>query len=257
MASTRTYKLRGIVLRKTKLADKDLIVTLLADDGELCKAVAKGARKPGGSLAARLELFSTCDLMLAKGRTLDVVTEAKLVAGESCAAFGLEQAACAAVVSELVNQVAQPGLEQPRLFDMTRAALAAIAATTPETALIITAGDLMKTMALVGYRPSFSTCIACGNRIMYDDAYARVPVSVLDGGAFCPNCPRPSDSVLVDSRIVRWNDALIASTFAEIAKYEIDVATSFELLQFARQWIRAHTGRDLKSFDFLFTSGLY
>ena len=48
-----TYSVRGIVLRKTKLAETDLIVTLLADDGTQRRAVAKGARKPSSTFASR------------------------------------------------------------------------------------------------------------------------------------------------------------------------------------------------------------
>ena len=50
-----TYDARAIVLRKTKLGESDLIVTLLAQDGSQARAVAKGARKPARPFAARLE----------------------------------------------------------------------------------------------------------------------------------------------------------------------------------------------------------
>ena len=45
------------MLGHTKLAEQDLILTLLSETGEQLRAVAKGARKPGGRLAARVELF--------------------------------------------------------------------------------------------------------------------------------------------------------------------------------------------------------
>ena len=71
--ASKTYKTSGIVLRKTKLGEKDLIVSILDESGALVRAVAKGARKPGGSYAAKLELFSVVDLMLAQGKNLDVI----------------------------------------------------------------------------------------------------------------------------------------------------------------------------------------
>ena len=57
MGGRRTYHVRACVLDRTKLGETDLILTLLADDGRQLRAVAKGARKPGGRLAARMELF--------------------------------------------------------------------------------------------------------------------------------------------------------------------------------------------------------
>ena len=72
-----TYSLQALVLRKTKLGETDLIVTLLAQDGRQVRAVAKGARKPNSSFASRLEIFSEVDLLLVCGKSLDIVKEAK------------------------------------------------------------------------------------------------------------------------------------------------------------------------------------
>ena len=48
----RTYRARAVVLDRTKRGEQDLILTLLGSDGSQLRAVAKGARKPGGRLAA-------------------------------------------------------------------------------------------------------------------------------------------------------------------------------------------------------------
>ena len=48
MPGRKTTRLKAIVLDRTKLAEQDLILTMLSDSGEERRAVAKGARKPGG-----------------------------------------------------------------------------------------------------------------------------------------------------------------------------------------------------------------
>ena len=53
----KAYNERCIVLRHTKLGETDVIVTMLASDGSQVRAVAKGLRKPGNRIGARLELF--------------------------------------------------------------------------------------------------------------------------------------------------------------------------------------------------------
>ncbi|TLM78904.1 MAG: hypothetical protein FDZ70_03415 [Actinobacteria bacterium] len=68
------YSARALVLRKTKLGETDLILTLLAEDGRQLRAVARGARKPGSRFGARLEPGAVGDLLLHTGRTLDHVT---------------------------------------------------------------------------------------------------------------------------------------------------------------------------------------
>ena len=67
MAGSRTYRTKVLVLDKTKLKETDLILTMLDERGRQVRAVAKGARKPGGRLAARCELFCTVDMLLAHG----------------------------------------------------------------------------------------------------------------------------------------------------------------------------------------------
>ena len=257
MSASRTYKARGIVLRKTKLGEKDLIVTLLSEDGSLLRAVAKGARKPGGSLAARIDLFRVVDALLAKGRNLDVIAEAKLAADDDAVPFGLEQSACASVVAEIVCTVAQEGLEHPRLFAMTSTALPEIARSDARTALGVMTADLLKTLASEGFTPSFDTCVVCGKPVNAGNAGGSVAVSLEDGGVVCPLCQRPSDAVLVDAAVLAWAKVLLYTRFADVGDLEIDERTTFGVLHFARQWARVHAGKDLKSLDFVFTGGLF
>ena len=54
----KAYNERCIVLKHTKLGETDVIVTMLGGDGRQIRAVAKGLRKPGNRIGARLELFA-------------------------------------------------------------------------------------------------------------------------------------------------------------------------------------------------------
>lgn len=77
-----TYSLRALVLRRTKLGESDLILTLLSEDGSQKRAVAKGARRPKSSFAARTEPFCVIDAPVRdRARSLDILKEARLVAG--------------------------------------------------------------------------------------------------------------------------------------------------------------------------------
>lgn len=255
--ASKSYRARVVVLKKTKLREKDLIVTMLDENGMLRQAVAKGARRPGGSFAARLELFSVVDGWFVEGRSLDVVTDAKFVEGQNAHQFGLEQAACASAVAELVSAVAQEGLAHERLFDMTTLAFSTIESSDSKTAVAICVADLLKTLAMVGFRPSFDTCVSCGRQVNWDDAPDTVRLSVIDGGMVCEDCRNVPDAVIIDANTVAWARTLLFQTFAAIADNPPDASTSFSLLQFVRQWTQAHVGRNLKSIDYLLSCGLF
>lgn len=256
----KTYKMRALVLRKTKLGEKDLIVSLLDESGSLVHAVAKGARKPGGSLAARMELFSLVDTVMAKGRNLDVITSAVFAPESPAVTPDIHQASCAAVLSELLCTVAQEDLPNERLFAMSASAFKNMTSSEPDQALAVCAASLLKVYAYAGIRPNFTTCPQCASDVDLDAPAVQtggVPFSVSEGGAICSQCQVPSDAIRVNPQTLSWCNALMRSRFDDVREFDADNDTLFSVLDLARQWSRFHLGKNLKSLDFLFTSGLY
>ena len=100
-----TYRARVIVLRKTKLGESDLVLTLLSEDGSQIRAVAKGARKPSSQFASRLELYSVADVLFAGGKSLDIIKEARLERAFGRIRSSMEHAAGAAAMAELLDRV--------------------------------------------------------------------------------------------------------------------------------------------------------
>ena len=255
--SQPTYDARAIVLRKTKLGESDLIVTMLAEDGSQMRAVAKGARKPTSSFAARLELYSVADALVARGRSLDIVKEVRLVESNDRLRRDIEHAAGAAPMAELLDRVTQMGLENPRLFALTRAALASLGRVEAAQVPAVCAAHLLKTLAFAGLRPSLDVCVGCGRDVAPAPADALVPLSYQEGGTVCAACRPNVETVLVPASTVAWCRALLGSTFAEIEVLEVDPSASFAVLRFCQQWVHEHVGSNLKSLNFLFTCGLF
>ena len=82
------YRDEGVVLRTTKLGEADRIVTLLTRSHGKIRAVAKGVRRVKSRFGGRLEPFMRVDVLIATGRTLDVVSQAESIsayAAQICA----------------------------------------------------------------------------------------------------------------------------------------------------------------------------
>ena len=126
MAGSRTYRTKVLVLDKTKLKETDLILTMLDERGRQLRAVAKGARKPGGRLAARCELFCTVDMLLAHGRSLDVVSQAELMEAPLGAAPDYETTCAASAIAEVARVCSFEDAEDPFTFAITQRALALV-----------------------------------------------------------------------------------------------------------------------------------
>lgn len=68
------YQDEGVVLRTAKLGEADRILTLLTRDHGKVRAVAKGVRRTKSRFGGRLEPFMRVALLIAEGRSLDVVS---------------------------------------------------------------------------------------------------------------------------------------------------------------------------------------
>lgn len=254
--SQPTYSLRALVLRRTKLGESDLILTLLSEDGSQVRAVAKGARKPRSSLSARTEPLCVADLLCARGRSLDIVKEARLAGAHDALRCGLEASAAAMPVLELLGRVSQPALANPRLFQSAARALDAMDGADDNHRAALAAAELLKVLAFSGLRPSLEACVACGAPVALA-AGARVPFSAIEGGVVCPGCRSGLETEPVEAATLCWAQYFLTSTFDAVAAGPADLTASFAVLHLVQSLVRAHVGSPLKSLEFLFTSGLF
>ncbi|MGI6591360.1 MAG: DNA repair protein RecO [Eggerthellaceae bacterium] len=254
--AARTYRDQVIVLRKTKLKESDLILTLLAQDGRQVRAVAKGARKPTSSFAARLDLFSNARVLFASGRNLDIVKEARLVDAHEPLRLDIGLSACASPLAELLAKATQDALPVPRLFDMTQAAFSTLESVQGTVRLLLVAGYLLKASALLGFRPILRHCVECGASLDPADCPDPLRFSARAGGVLCSACAQGQDAVPLAPAIVGWAATLLGARFAELESFDADEDTAYAILRMAQMWTREHIGR-LKSLEMLLAMGVY
>lgn len=249
MAQGRTYRCRAIVLDKTKLGESDLILTLLADDGRQLRAVAKGARKPGSRLAARCDLCCEVDLLIARGRSLDVVSQAELLAAPLGSMPSYELLTSASAIVEIARLCSFEDAPDPFVFAITERALTLLG--DPSRQLdgahrdLIVAAYAMKTLAHLGYRPDFGSCVLCGDEaVSYFSAAA--------GGLLCASCASSvAGAEELDAATVAWLRALMALRFDELADAPIDAQTAALLLALTHAWAAVHLDARLRALEFL------
>lgn len=257
--SSETYRIRGLVLKRTKLGETDVICTLLAQDGSQVRAVAKGARKPSSSLTSRMELFSACDLLLVRGKSLDIVKEARLVEGNAALRGALELTEAASPMVELLERATVDSLENRQLYPMTMKALSFLPQVPRDQVLTICAAHLLKTLAVLGFKPELTCCVSCGSADVLNEAITsgkQAFFSFFDGGVVCPRCAHEFETVLVDPLMLQWAHTLLYATFEDIARFEVDPRIQMELLRFLQMWIKEHVGSSMKSLVYIFSYGM-
>ncbi|MDR0500521.1 MAG: DNA repair protein RecO [Coriobacteriales bacterium] len=164
-AASKIYKATGVVLKKTKLGETDLIITLLDTEGKHLQAVVKGARKPGSRIGCACELYSHCELTLNQGKSLDIVTDARLISANRACCSSLMQSFAAAVVAEFVEKCSRDGGSDQRILPLCLAALTALGKARDADLEFLVAASLLKIIAQIGFRPELEQCAICGDSL--------------------------------------------------------------------------------------------
>jgi DNA repair protein RecO (recombination protein O) len=200
----RTYKTRAIVLRARNLGEADKIFTLLTDARGKLDAVAKGVRRAKSHFAGRLEFASEATLTMHRGRSLDIITSAEIVASHWTAIVEPGAFVTASLLVELVDAFCEPDLAMPEIYALLGGALGALAARDP--AALVPRFEL-RLLSALGLAPPADACVSCGGAFEDGRAWADVDA----GGLSCGACrPHRADAFALDAGDVENFRALAA-----------------------------------------------
>lgn len=239
------YPLRGLVLRKTKLGETDLILTLLAEDGRQVRAVAKGARRPKSHMGARSEPFSVLDLLLHTGRSLEVISEAETVSSHDALRQDLDRTMAASVVANVLDKISVEGQAEPRLFEMSLITLEVMETAPVATLRLVVVAFLLKALAMHGYRPALESCACCGRA-----ADGAASFSVVTGGLLCPRCDgTDASAIAVSERTCAAMRALMRAKMSDVPDMDVSPETAAQVFFVVRAYLAHHLPARLRALD--------
>lgn len=174
-----TFRDKGVVLRTYKLGESDRIVVLMTHRHGKVRAVAKGIRKTKSKIGARLEPMSHVDVLLNRGRDLDVVNQVEVVDASPGLHGDLERMSQAISMCEAVDLVSQDRQPAEHLYEMLVGALRTLE---DQPAPLLLAGFFLKLLAAEGVGPQVDRCVSCDSseHLEHFDLHA--------GGVQCRSC---------------------------------------------------------------------
>lgn len=180
----RTYRAQAIVLGHIEYGEADRILNLFTYERGKITAIAKGVRKIRSRKAGHLEPFMRVNLFLAKGRSLDIITQAEAVESYNSIRDDLQRVAYASYLVELLDRFTYQEGQNVGLFRLLTNTLSNLAAHAhPETVVHYYE---IRLLDLLGFRPQLFECVDCGAKIVEEDQF----FSPLVGGVVCPKCGR-------------------------------------------------------------------
>lgn len=182
MRRARVYRTEAVVLRRMDLGEADRLLTLFTPDAGKVKAIAKGVRRPGSRKSGHLEPFTRVRLLLARGRDLDIITQAEAVDHHAELESDLERLGAASYLVELIDRFTVQEHGTNALYDLLIGALARLAQGAEPVPF--SRYYELRLLDLVGFRPELNRCVSCGEDIQPESQ----SFSFSEGGVLCPRC---------------------------------------------------------------------
>lgn len=221
----RSYHAQAVVIGHIEFGEADRILSLFTYEKGKISVIAKGVRKIHSRKAGHLEPFTRVNLFLAKGRNLDIITQAEIIDSYNGLREDLERIGQAAYVVEVLDRFTYEEGQNIGLFRLLVATLGNLEKY-PNTETVIHHYEI-RLLDLLGFRPQLFECIDCGETIQDQDQF----FSPLAGGIACPKCGSArSEAWLITKDVLRYLRHLQRSKWSDVDQVvipeQIEVALS-------------------------------
>jgi DNA repair protein RecO (recombination protein O) len=246
MRSSRLYRTDAIVLRHRKIGEADKILTLYTPQSGKFDVIAKGIRRPTSRKAGHLEELSQSSLLLARGRTLDVVTQCELVQGFAALRSDLARLSAGLYLAELVDRFSPEREQNEQLFALLLRSLRALA-DGRDSWLTLRSFEL-QLLQQTGFAPQLRLCAAC-HGVLEPVVNAFSPAA---GGAVCVDCRgRETDLRPLSVNALKVLRLLQEQRPGQLSRLRAAQSLSSEIEEHLQRYIRHVLERDVRSRDFL------
>lgn len=246
MRSQRVYRTEAIVLKRSDFGETDRILTLFTPHLGKIRAIAKGIRRPISKMAGHLELFTHSQLLIAKGRNLDIVTQSETISSFLPLREDIVRTTYAHYVAELLDRSTPDRMENYPAYAALLSTLGRLATTdAPEMAVRLYEMQLLEHL---GYSPQLGRCAQCERELQpVTNAFAAKA-----GGALCPECgARDATASALTVNALKVLRLLQRGDYARASRLTLSSPLSREIELHLRSALREMLEDDVKSLAFL------
>lgn len=192
-----TYKVTGINVASFPLGEADKVLTIFSAERGLVRAVAKGSRKPGSKMTGRADVLNVNQLLIATGKSLDIITQAETLETFQPLRGDLVRLSYCLYYAELTHSFGQ-GLaeESASFFEFLVDSIHLQSEAKLDAARLCMEFEL-QTLDLLGYKPELTVCVSCRTVL---SEYNLAGFHNELGGVVCERCHITSKRLLVAER---------------------------------------------------------
>ncbi len=247
MTRPKFYRTEAIVLKQTPIGEADRILTLYTPDMGKLRASARGVRRIKSRLAGHVEPLNHVRLSLARGRSLDVVSQADTIHSFRRLREDLETLSRALYLADLVDNFSAEESPNYPLYQLLLSTLGWLGESR-QPALLLRYFEI-RLLHYSGYRPELYWCVQCRTELGPADHLFSPSL----GGIICPECPRPSWAALVPvslnaMKVLRF---LQREEYPRAVQVRVSPLIAREVERVLRNHITYLLEREVKSASFL------
>lgn len=152
------YQCTAIILRTYRLNESDKILHLYSKEHGPIQCIAKGAYRVNSKFSAKTQVLNCLDLLLAGGRNLDIVKEARLIQALPHINSNYEALTLACFAIDILAQVAINDDSYEALFNLIYNHLQEMEQIRDNNFFLGTCKYLWHLICILGYKPDLDTC---------------------------------------------------------------------------------------------------
>jgi DNA repair protein RecO (recombination protein O) len=243
----RTFRTQAIILKRRDFGEADRILTIFTPQHGKLDVIAKGARKPTSTKTGHVELFTRSDMLIHKGRDLDIVAQAEMNAPYLGVREDLARGAYASYAVELLDRFtgeADEGYDQ--LFSLLDDTLERLC--NDNDPRLAARYYEMRLLDLVGFRPELTECVVSREAIEAEDQYFSYVLGGVVKPAYIHNGMGVAPVSMVTLKLLRH---MQRSPYSHVKTLTINPALHDEAERILLSYITFLLERRLQSVDFI------
>lgn len=243
----RSYRTQALILRRRDFGEADRVLTVLTPNHGRVDVIAKGARKPISAKTGHVELFTKADMLINRGRELEVASQAEMVEAYLPLREELQRGAYANYVAELVIRFTAESDEQDsRLFDLVDDTFARLS-NDNDPRLAVRYFE-MHILSLAGFKPELNECVVSREPILPEDQF----FSFADGGVVSPTQTQVVGSLTpISLNTLKLLRHMQRSGYSHVKTLDIPLGLHSEVERILLGYITYILERRLQSVDFI------
>jgi DNA repair protein RecO (recombination protein O) len=238
-----TYRDEGIVVKKQDFSEADKILTIFTKENGKITAIAKGARRVTSRKVSSTELFVHGIYYMAKGKSMDIITESEILNPFTPLREDLGKSSLAFYIVELMNSFTHGGQSNYPLYRLFLETMSILSRAKKRQDLWVRAFEV-KALRHLGFGPELFQCASCTAPLS-----AEKYIDPKKGGTVCRDCF--TDGILVKESMLTFLRDLQRSNWNELSRLRFldrDLADSEKILHV---YLENVLEREMSSRDFI------